>query len=330
MRLTATLIACAVAASAASAGFTPYNPSFRTVSAPPTAAGSFGVAGAALNDGRLLAVTGSDFFVETAVGSGSFALAATLDSSITDGTDPGFLAVSDSGTIALGAGFGRPVVTFDSTLFNTGAPSVISAGNASTFNVGHFAGTWRDDDSLVVTSGGAVTEIDTLTGDISTLVTGVDGASAGVAFDSAGNLYTGNGFDSSAGGTTTGEIRAFTPGEIAGTADFVTDGAFVAELLSASPLHFDGFGNLIAAGADTAGGDAGYVGVFNPNTGELAQYDPLGTGSEFYSAFVNTATNELIVQAGSDWFVYAVPAPGPAALGALGLATAARRRRRAS
>jgi len=330
MRLTATLVACAVAAPAASAGFTPYSPSFRTVSAPPTAAGSFGVAGAALADGRLLAVTGREFFVETAVGSGDFALAATLDASITDGTDPGFLAVSDSGTVALGAGFGRPVVTFDSAHFDTGSPAVISAGNASAFSVGHFAGTWRDDDSLVVTNSGAVIEIDTLTGDTSTLVSNVDGASAGVAFDSAGNLYTGNGFDSGPGGTATGEIRSFTPSEIAGTADFLTDGAFVAELLSASPLHFDGFGNLIAAGGDFGGGDAGYVAVFNPSTGELAQYDPLGTGSAFYSAFVNEATGELIVQSGSDWFVYAVPAPGAAALGALGFATAVRRRRRAS
>ena len=330
MRLTAPLIACAIAAPVAHAGFAPYTPGFRTVTAPPTATGSFGVAGAALTDGRLLAVTGSDFFVETAVGSGDFALAATLDSSITDGTDPGFLAVSDSGTVALGAGFGRPVVTFDSALFDAASPSVISTGNAGVFSVDHFAGAWRDDDTLALTSSGVVTELDTVSGDTTTLVANIDGASAGVAFDDAGNLYTGNGFDSGPGGTVTGEIRSFSPGEIAGTADFVTDGAFVAELLSASPLHFDGFGNLIAAGGDFGDGDVGYVGVFNPGTGELAQLDPLGTGDAFYSAFVNEATGELIVQSGSDWFVYSVPAPGATALGALGLASAARRRRRAS
>ncbi len=321
----AALIACAIATPALAA-FTPYTDSFRTIAAPPIADGSFGVAGAALADGRLLAMTGSEFYIETSVGSGIFDLAATLDASITDGTDPAFLSVSpDGSTIALGAGFSRPLITFDSALLD--GATTITTSNASVFTTNHFAGMWQDNTTLVVSGQAGVTAIDTLTGDANVLVNNIDGASGGVAFDSDGNLYTANGFDFAPGGTETGEIRRFTPAEFAsGPADFQTSGAFVAEILSGSPLHTDAFGNLIVAGGDFSEGDAGYIGVFNLTTGELAQYDPVGTGDVFYSAFVNGATGELIIQNGADWFVYAVPAPSALALFAI---PAIGRRRRA-
>lgn len=324
-QLAAATIACAIA-SPSFAGFSPYADSFRSVTAPAIAAGSFGVAGAALADGRLLAMTGSSFYVETSVGSGLFDLAATLDASIADGTDPGFLSVSADGSrVALGAGFGRPVITFDAALLD--GASTISASNADVFSIDHFAGAWMDANTLAVSGQAGVTAIDTLTGDTTLLVTNIGGASAGVAFDASGALYTANGFDLAPGGSVTGTIRAFDPADwAAGAADFETDGAFVAEILSASPLHFDSAGNLVVAGGDFSGADSGYVGVFDPATGRLAQYDPMGTGSAFYSAFVNRATGELVVQNGSDWFVYAVPAPGAFALAPLALAILGRKR----
>jgi len=324
-RLVAACIACA-SASLALGGFDPYGGSFREVTAPSVAAGSFGVAGAALPDGRLLAATGLEVYVETAVGSGAFALAATIDPGVTDGSDPGFLSVSPDGSrIAFGAGFGRPIVVFDAASLDAGSPGSISAGVADVFDVEHFGAAWRDGDSLALTNSAGVIELDTATGDTTTLVTNIGGASGGVAFDDAGNLYTANGFDLVAGGTATGEIRAFSPDELA-PADFETGGAFVAEILSGSPLHLDGFGNLIVGGGDAAGGDAGYVGVFDLVTGELAAYDPLGTGDAFYSAFVNGATGELVIQSGSRWFVYEIPAPSAALLFPLALAAGGRRR----
>jgi len=322
--LAATTIACAIALPA-HAGFAPYDDAFRSVSAPAVAPGSFGVAGAALADGRLIAATGNSFYVETSVGSGLFDLAATFDATISDGSDPSFLSVSaDGSTVALGAGFGRPVVTFDSALLD--GSSVISTSNASVFNVDHFAAAWADDTTLVVTNSSGVESIDTVTGDTTLLINDFDGASAGIAFDSAGALYTANGFDLAPGGTNTGEIRAFDPSEWADApASFQNDGTFIAEILSGSPLHFDGAGNLIVAGGD--GADSGYVGVYDIDAGELAPYDPEGSGTAFYSAFVNHATGELVVQNGSDWYVYAVPAPGALALASFSLIALGRRRR---
>jgi hypothetical protein len=324
-RFVAACIACA-SGSLALGGFDPYGGSFREVTAPSVAPGSFGVAGAALSDGRLIAATGLEVYVETAAGSGAFALAATIDPAITGGSDPGFLSVSPDGSrVAFGAGFDRPIVVFDASALDAGAPGVISAGGADVFDVDHFGAAWRDPSTIAVSNSSGVVGLDTLTGDTTTLVTNIGGASGGVAFDSAGNLYTANGFDFAAGGSVTGEIRAFAPGELA-SADFTTDGTFIAEILSGSPLHIDGFGNLIVGGGDSAGGDAGYVGVFDLTTGELAQYDPLGTGEAFYSAFVNDATGEMVIQSGSRWFVYQIPAPSAALLAPLGLAFAGRRR----
>jgi hypothetical protein len=281
-----------------------------------------------LADGRLIAATGNEVFVETSVGSGDFALAAMIDAAVTGGSDPAFLSVSPDGQrVAFGAGFQRPIAVFETSLLDLGAPGLVTADNASVFEVDHFGAAWQGGGTLAVSGAGGVTAIDTLTGDTTELVTNIGGASAGVAFDDGGNLYTANGFDFAPGGSETGEIRRFSPGDFGdGPADFTGDGEFVAEVLSGSPMSFDAFGRLIIGGGDSAEGDAGYVGVLDLSSGSLAQYDPLGTGDAFYSAFANTATNELVVQLGSDWFVYSVPAPS--AVGLVPLAIFARRRRR--
>ena len=328
-RVVATCIACAGAlAGHAEAGFDPYGGPIRAFEAPTIAAGSFGVAGAALADGRLIAATGTNVFVETSVGSGDFALAATIDAAVTSGSDPAFLSVSPDGQrVAFGAGFGRPIVVFDAASLDSVTPGLITSGSASVFEVDHFGAAWRSDGSLVVSNAGGVTEIDVLTGDTNALVTNIGGASAGVAFDADGALYTANGFDLEPGGTVTGEIRRFTAAELAmGPADFTSGGEFVAEVLSGSPLSFDGFGNLIIGGGDSLAGDVGYVGVLDLQTGLLAGYDPLGTGDAFYSAFANTVTGELIIQNGSDWYAYSVPAPSAFALAPIALFAWRRRR----
>ena len=327
-RLASAVIASAIVSfttSAAIAG--PYAPGFRSVSAPAVAPGSFGVAGSALADGRLIALTGTELFVETGVGTGVFTVGATIDAGITGGTDPGFLTVSpDGSTIALGAGFGRPVVVFDSSLVDAGMPGSISMSTASSYALDHFSAAWINNTDLAVTSAGIVTRLDTLSGATSTIVSNIGGFSAGIAFDSGGRLYTGNGFDSAPGGSGTGTIRRFDPSEWSGgAADFENDGVYVADILSASPLHFDAMGHLIVGGGN--GADTGYVAVADAAGTIIQQLDPLGTSSAFYGAFVNHATGELVVTAGSDWFVYTVPAPGAAALFGLATITGGRRRR---
>jgi hypothetical protein len=61
-----------LANSAFAGAFETYSSAYREVNAPAVGEGSFGVAGDAMADGRLLAVTGRNIFVETSVGSGVF------------------------------------------------------------------------------------------------------------------------------------------------------------------------------------------------------------------------------------------------------------------
>ncbi|RMD66653.1 MAG: hypothetical protein D6824_00425, partial [Planctomycetota bacterium] len=151
-------VAAAAAATSAWAGMTAfdvYGASWREVALPPAGPGSFGVAVDALADGRLVAATGLSVFVETAVGSGVFSQAATIDGALVGGsTDPSFLRVSPDGSkIALGAGFGKPLVVFNAAALSTTAPSAITAATASVFNVNHFSAAWADDSSLAIASG---------------------------------------------------------------------------------------------------------------------------------------------------------------------------------
>ena len=101
-----------------------------------------------------------------------------------------------------------------------------------------------------------------------TLVTNIGGYSAGITFDTAGNLYAGNGFDA-AGPSDTGWIKAFpfsawAPALTGGPpADFEASGTLIADLLSASTLGFDAEGNLHVGGGDLYGGsdDNDYAGL---------------------------------------------------------------------
>jgi len=343
----------------AAGAFETYGSRYRAIGAPPVASGSFSTLGASLADGRLIAATGLGVYVETGVGTGAFTLAATLDSALVGGaTDPSFLSVSPDGSrIALGAGFDfnagatRPVVVFDASLL--GGATVIDSSNAKAFDVAHFEAAWADNDRLAVTAGdfGSPARVDLLdvssdasAPDVRTVVENIGGASAGVAFDSAGNLYTGNGFDGAAGGSETGTIRAFASAAWDGISpvDFETDGALIGEALSAGGLSFDAFGNLFVGGGDFDEGDAGYVGVvaadaiadalaglgaFDLNDpASVRMLDPIGSGSAFYGLFFNGATGELVITDGASWFA-TVPAPGALALPLGGALLVGRRRR---
>jgi hypothetical protein len=276
------------------------------------------------------------------------------------GTDPAFLRVSQGGTIAVGAGFNRPVVVFgQGALGAPGAPSVINASNAAAYNVGNFDGAWADATHLALTAGefgsaSYVTLLDTTSSPSSPLnpriVDNIGGASAGVAFDHAGRLYTGNGFDSAPGGSDTGWIKAFDaavwmdPGV---PADFENRGAHIATLLSANALGFDSEGNLFAGGG-VFGGDAGYGALVSAGAvaGALAsglpidpadpmqlrRLDPRGDPGAMYDMVFNGVTGELYLgftnfADGSNTWYATVPAPGGAAM-MVGVAVFARRRRR--
>ncbi|MFG0274586.1 MAG: hypothetical protein ACF8QF_05985 [Phycisphaerales bacterium] len=319
--------------------FGTYGNAWRGIDAPAVAPGSFNSKGAALADGRLVAATGLGVYVETGVGTGQFTLAATLDSALVGGgTDPAFLSVSPDGSrIALGAGYDfgagatRPVVVFDTALL-AGGGAVIDGSNASAFDVQHYEAAWADNTRLALTAGdfGSPARVDLLdvTGatSVRTIVSGIEGASSGIAFDAFGNLYTGNGFASGAG-SATGAIRAFSSAawDGAGAVDFESGGVLVGEMLSASGLAFDGAGNLFVGGGDFGDGDFGYLGVVAAeavadalaglgafslvDASSVRMLDPVGSGGAFYDLVYNAATGELVAIDGASWFA-TIPAPG--------------------
>lgn len=355
--------ACVVLASSAGASaFETYGGGYAPFRAPAFGdVGSFATKGDALADGRLLVVTGNEVFVESGVGTRQFAAVASFDPAQTSGsTDPAFVRVSPDGSrVAVGTGFGKPVAVFDvAALGTSAAPTVLTSGsNADYFAVNHFDAAWRDGSTLAISSGmfgqpSIVTALD-VTSDpaspsVTPLIANIGGASAGIAFDDEGRLFTGNGFTGD-GPSQTGEIRAFEPAEWAsGAADFEVGGAFVADVLSASPLLFDNEGNLFVGGGDFgAGFDAGTLAVVSADaidgvllggsidasdTDQVRRLDPLGTGFGFFEAAYNGATGELFVidndfgSGVSTWYA-TVPAP-PAALAVLCGAMTRRRRRR--
>ncbi|MEM1184281.1 MAG: GC-type dockerin domain-anchored protein [Planctomycetota bacterium] len=230
----------------------------------------------ALPDGRLLIVNGPTVSVETGVGTGVF-------SSIGDYTPtapafgPGFIRVSPDGArVAIGSSGGGSV-----SLASTTAPT---PGTTEVFAASDFAGAWIDDTSLALSNVNGVDVLNTSSGAVSNIVTNVGGASAGIAFDAGGNLYTGNGFDFVPGGSDTGAIKAFEASAwqsaLAGGSviDFENSGVEVADVLSAGTLGFDSSGNFFVGGADffSGSGDFGYAALTDADAVAARLDDPVG------------------------------------------------------
>ena len=352
----ASAVCCALGASARADAFGVYGGSFRAFATPPKGGGSFGVAGAALPDGRLVMVTGNSVFLESAPGSAQFAEVARLDASQTGGsTDPSFLSVSPDGSrIAVGAGFGKPVAVFATGALGTPEdPTDLTAGSvADYFTVGHYDAAWYDNRRLAITAGdfgspAFVSLLDTASDPDSPVndlvITGIAGASAGVAFDSAGRLYTSNGY-ADGSGSGTGNIRVFGLAEWMAGADFETAGLLVGDVLSGSSMRFDRDGNLLVGGGDFGVFDAGYLGVIHADaiggvlaglgpidTGDpfdLKRLDPRGDGFGYFGSAYNPLTGELYVTDGETWHA-TIPAPASVGLLAVAGVCVARRRRHA-
>jgi hypothetical protein len=339
--------------------FAGYGASYRRIDLPPAQGGSFFTTGDALPDGRLVAATGDGVFAETGVGTGVFELVSTIDTALFGGApDPAFLRVSPDGQrAALGGGFGKPLAIFELSSLGTGVtPTMIGAGNADFFAVNHFDAEWLDSSNLAITAGdfgdpALVSLLDVTSSTLApvnpVIVSNINGASGGIAFDDSGRLYTGNGFGSGAPGSDTGWIRVFDPGDwsVGSPADFELDGVFLGDVLSASSLSIDPDGNLVVGGGDFSEGQTGYLGVvsasaiagallgFGPvdinDPLQLKRLDPIGTGSGFFGSSFNPITGELYVTDGSTWWA-TVPSPGPALALVISAGNAFRRRKRAA
>jgi hypothetical protein len=277
-----------------------------------------------LNDGRLIVLVGADVYVETAADSHSFAQTGMLPAADLPSFGAAFIRVSPTGSkIAIGNNGGASYTNYQVGIFE------VDTLKGVWFSAGHWDAEWINDIHIALTAGdfgspSVVTVLDTaspnpLSPVNTTIVDNIGGASGGIAFDSAGNLYTGNGFQTS-GPSGTGTVKAFS--HAAWTAalkgglplDFEAGGVLVVDVLSASPLAFDGNGNLIVGGGDfssnadydflalvraSAVADAlGGMGAVDPtNSAELWRLDPdPDNDSNFFTATYDPTLRCLYVR----------------------------------
>ncbi|MGB2987841.1 MAG: hypothetical protein WBE26_18385 [Phycisphaerae bacterium] len=280
-----------------------------------------------LTDGRIVVLAGADVYVETTAGSRDFALHGALPE---PNLNPfaAFVRVSPDGTkMAVGDNLDRVGIFEITTL------------SGSWFTAFHFDAEWYDDTRLALSGADLdnvtlldITSPDPLDPINPVIIENINGAPAGIAFDSNGNLYTGNGL-ASGDPEETGEVRVFD--HAAWTAvleggtplDFFTNGTLVVDILSAASLGFDVEGNLHVGGGDFIGGtDVDFaalvrasavrdaimgLGPADPNDpADVRQLDPDSDSTfNFYTVNYNSVTEELYLMdfGATRVYVYAAP-----------------------
>jgi hypothetical protein len=306
-----------------------------------------------LPDGRLIALADDEVLMETALGSRRFMTLGTLPSADIASFGPAFVRVSPDGSqLAVGNNGGASFADFEVGVFDATTLS------GTWFSAGHFDAEWADDRHLAITAGDFVNPsyvslLDTQSTDPMNpsnpvILTNIGGASAGVTFDEAGHLYTGNGF-STVGPSGTGALKAFSPGDWSlasrGTPlDFENSGVLIVDLLSAASLGFDAEGHMHVGGGDFIAAETNFGGLVrdtavqdalagggpvNPaDANAVRRFDPdTENGGNFYSINANPVTQELYLHdsSSSTVFVYsptadAAPAASTTALAMMAMA----------
>lgn len=284
-----------------------------------------------LSDGRLLAVStlSSDpsnlpgtpkLYLETTVRSRQFELLGDLPLPGGATWSPhggAFLAASPGGaeTARIAVGNNQPdeplVGVFrEADLLAGTAPTAVAPDAVDWYALPHFDAAWYDDRSLAINVFEAGTSrvelLDTNSPSLAPvhpiLVDGIAGASAGVGFNSAGDLVTANGFSTAVGGSETGDIKSFAFNDwqhalMTGTAlQFETQGTLLGNHLSGGSLVFDREDNLLVGGGDVFGG--GQLDFFAlvpaPANGTMARhFDPNQDATSSYLLEYNEVTREV-------------------------------------
>ncbi|MEM9252539.1 MAG: PEP-CTERM sorting domain-containing protein [Planctomycetota bacterium] len=305
----------------------------------------------ALPDGRLLIVNGPEVSVETGVGTGSFSSLGNY-TAVPPLFGASFFKVSPDGTqAAIGSNGGGSVFVIDAL-----APTV---GSTQTFAASDFDAVWLNNSDLLISNSNGVDLLEIDTGVVTNVVDNIGGFSGGITLDNDGNLYTGNGFNTSGNGT--GSVSQITAADLqdaidnpGNPVDFLLEGIEVVDLLSAGSLGFDAAGNFFVGGGDFFGGsgDFGYAALVDgvafddrladPNNVALIDSNsPPSILRQFPSPqstidnaqppiwVYNDATGELLLSYFEDpeVVVYQVPEPGIGLLilGGVGLLTLRRR-----
>jgi hypothetical protein len=232
-------------------------------------AGTTAMIGNSQARGRMIAVTGRSIYLQRNYGSNKWDRVATVGANM----DPCFVRVSPDGSkIALGTGYNQPMLVFPTTMLNATTPPQLHNGTSpasgvAAFDVNYYDGAWVDNQYFVINGGqwpgppygSAAGVINTsIPGDTGTgLIFNIPGASASIAVDPAGNLYTGIGYATSPTNRT-GEIKVWTANEWSKTnpsaLDYEANTRIIANnTLSAAYLGVDSEGNLHVGGADAFG-----------------------------------------------------------------------------
>ena len=220
-------------------------------------------------EGRLLAATGRKLYLQRNYGSSQWDVVATVGGAM----DPAFVRISpDGGTIALGTGYGAPLLVFPTSMLSASSPPLLHDGTnpaagVTAFDVNYYDAAWADNQHLVINGGqwpgppygSGVGVLDTNDpGDTGTgLIGNIPGASASIGVDASGNLYTGIGM-ATGPPNRTGEIKVWAAGEWATTPgaalDYEANPRIVGNnVLSAAYLGADADGNLHVGGGDAFG-----------------------------------------------------------------------------
>lgn len=263
-----------------------------------------------LPDGRVIVVAANDVYTETSTGSRRFEHRGALPGEGGPVSYPAFVRVSPDGTrIAVGNSFDAVGVFDVQTLAGTW------------FFVGHYDAEWFDAVHLAIRDAGDMTLLDTTSDPKAPVnprfMTGGP-FSAGVAFDAAGNLYTGTGLKLN-GPSETGWVKGFAYArwreavEGGSPIDYEAEGVQVCDVLSAASLGFDASGHLHVGGGDFATDDVDALGIVaadaieaawrgegpadNEDPDEVRRVDPDGANdSNWYDATNNAALGELLVR----------------------------------
>ncbi|APR82668.1 Hypothetical protein A7982_08017 [Minicystis rosea] len=246
---------------------------------------------------RLLAASGRTVSLLQTFGTSDWLPVAVLDTTDPN-MDPAFLSITPDGErIALGSGLGKPLYVFPTSILSAPTPVVLTTSpDARRFDLSYYSAAFRDARYLFVNAGGAelgqsyIFAVDTLspTSELIPVIDDIAGASGGIAFDAAGDLVTGVGWDPN--GTRTGELKIFDAASIdallmgGGSLDYDTEGHVLATgMLSADSLGFDDDGNLFVGGGDVFGtsGHHGYVNIIDQSvvTRVLADGAPADAGN---------------------------------------------------
>ena len=230
-------------------------------------------------EGRFIAATGKNIYLQRTYGSGQWDLVGT----VTNTMDPSFIHVSPDGNkIALGMGYGAPLLIIPISVLSANNPQVLdTSSSVKSFDVTSYDGDWVDNQYFVINGGqwpgpectypyhddpdctfqSGVGSVDTESTDPEhtgiLLISGIPGASSDVDVDSNGNLITGLGW-ATGPPNRTGEVKVWATADWAADTpqnlDYESNTRIIGQnMLSSGYLGEDAEGNLHVGGGDAFG-----------------------------------------------------------------------------